>query len=441
MMKRKRRDFMKKTAVAATGLGLSSVLPASAFRTKTAPSDQVNVALIGCRNKGFGILRNHLEIEGINCVGLCDIDQNILEERQADVVKDFQQKPKLYNDYRKLLEDKDLDAVIVGTPDHWHCLPTVSACEAGKDVYVEKPMANSIEECNIMTRAAKKYNRIVQVGQQQRSGEIWNAIMQHIKSDQLGKLRKVNIWANFNYGVGRPMQPDEAVPEGVDYEFWLGPAPDRTFNPTRFHGSWRMFWDYGGGLMTDWGVHLIDMALWAGDVTAAPEKVMAYGENLSFPDHNHETYDTMSVVFPQKDYVINWQHTAGTQNGPYNMLYGMEFVGDKGTIVANRSGWEVIPEMDGENPKTKAIEKQKGREYHDLHVKNFLDCIKSRNQPNCPPETGRQVALYAHTANIAARTGENMLIWDDQKNKFTNSKAANEYVVPAYRKPWSLPKI
>lgn len=443
-MNQSRRKFIKQTAAAAGSAGFVSMIPGALWaKHKVAPSDQVNVALIGVRNKGFGILKNHLDLPGVNVVGMCDVDKNVLQERTQEVIDTYDQKPKKYTDFRKLLEDKDLDAVIIGTPDHWHCLPTVYACEAGKDVYVEKPMANSIEECNLIVKAAQKYNRVVQVGQQQRSGVIWNNIMQHIKSGKIGTLRKVNIWANFNYGVGQPKKPDTPVPDGVDFDFWLGPAPDRNFNPTRFHGSWRHFWDYGGGLMTDWGVHLIDMALWAKDVKTAPTQVMAYGDNLSFPDYSRETFDTMSVTFPMQDYVINWQHTAGTQNGPYDMLYGMEFIGDYGTIVANRSGWKVNPEWDSktESYKTEAKEMEKGREYHDLHSKNFIECIKSRQAPNCPAEVGRNVALYAHMGNIAVRSGTGLLMWDDDKNEFTNNKKANEFIIPDYRKPWELPKL
>ncbi|MFW5761399.1 MAG: Gfo/Idh/MocA family protein, partial [Cyclobacteriaceae bacterium] len=207
--------------------------------------------------------------------------------------------------------------------------------------------------------------------------------------------------------------------------------------------GWRNNFDYSGGKLTDWGVHLIDMALWAKDITTAPASVLAYGDNLSFPDHSRETYDTMSVTFPMKDYVINWQHTAGTQNGPYDMLYGMEFIGDYGTIVANRSGWKVNPEFDNDTKsyKTETKELEKGREYHDLHAKNFIECIKSREEPNCPPEIGRNVALYAHMGNIAVRSGAGLLEWDDTRKRFNNNEDANNFIIPEYRKPWELPKL
>lgn len=440
-MNSNRRKFIKQSGTVMAGAAIGPSVFSRSY--KAAPSDTVNVALIGCRNMGFGILERHLELPDVQVLGMCDVDQNVLDEKAAEVENNYNQKPKKYSDYRKLLEDKDLDAVIIGTPDHWHCLPMIAACQAGKDVYVEKPMANSIGECNLMVKAANKYDRIVQVGQQQRSGKIWNEIMDYIKTGKLGTLRKVTIWSNFNYGVGRLKVADQPVPDGVDFDFWLGPAPDRTFNPSRFHGSWRMFWDYGGGLMTDWGVHLIDMAFWAKDIITPPKTVLAYGANLSYNDHAHETFDTMSVTFPMEGYMVSWEHTAGTQTGPWDKNYGIAFKGDNGTIVVNRSGWEIIPEWDNEKKehKIEAASYDKGRENHDVHVKNFVECMKSRNTPNCPPEIGRAVAIAAHMANIAVRSGEYKLVWDDVDNTFSNSENATEYVVPRYRKPWELPKF
>jgi len=191
-----RRSFIRNSFAASAGIGILSSIPGAlqASSSKVAPSDQINIALIGCRNMGFGDLKNHLNIPGVNCIGLCDIDQKVLNDKAAEILKTYKQKPLLYGDYRKLLENKDLHAVVIGTPDHWHCLPMVNACEVGLDVYVEKPMANSIEECNLMVKAANRYNRVVQVGQQQRSGAHWNKINQMIKSGRIGKLRKTQLW-------------------------------------------------------------------------------------------------------------------------------------------------------------------------------------------------------------------------------------------------------
>ena len=250
-MNQSRRNFLKTSAVTASAIGVATIIPEGVWSSNISVSDKINVALIGCRNMGFGILRHHLDTGLVNCLALCDVDENVLKEKSETVKKDYNQSALLFGDFRKVLERKDIDAVIIGTPDHWHCLIMVAACEAGKDVYVEKPMANSIGECNIMVKAAKKHNRIVQVGQQQRDGKVFLDCMKLIKSGEIGTLRKVNIWANFNYGLGTVPVPDAPVPSGVDYNFWLGPAPQRPFNQARFHGSWRHYWDYDGDLMSD----------------------------------------------------------------------------------------------------------------------------------------------------------------------------------------------
>ena len=438
-----RRKFISQTTLTTAGIGMVSVIPSGILSAAVAPSDSLNVALIGCRNMGFGVLEHHLSNPGVNCVALCDVDESTLNERAKDVLENYNQSPKLFRDFRKVLEQKDIDAVIIGTPDHWHCLMTVYALQAGKDVYVEKPMANSIAECNIMVKAAKKYSRIVQVGQQQRSGFIFRKTMELIKTGTIGKLRKINVWANFNYGVGPEIVPDEPVPAGVDYDMWLGPAPQRPFNQNRFHGSWRHFWDYGGGMVSDWGVHLLDIALWAKDFVKGPEKTLVYAGN-TFPEPRaRETFDTMTISYPASDLVINYDVTAGVQRGPYDMLYGMAFIGEKATIVVDRSKIQVYPEWEEENKKfmTEEYTYTEGRESHGEHAKNFIDCIKSRETPACPPEIGRAAALHVHIANIAGRTGEPVLIWDNSNNRFTNSEAANKLITPVYREPWILPKI
>jgi predicted dehydrogenase len=436
-----RRKFISRTALSTAGFSMAGIIPSHDWSEKIAPSDTLNVALIGCKNMGFGILEHHLSNAGVNCVALCDIDESVLNEKAGEVKKNFDQSPKLYKDFRKMLEQKDIDAVIIGTPDHWHCLLTVYALQAGKDIYVEKPMANSIAECNIMVKAAKHYNRIVQVGQQQRSSFLFQKAMELVKTGSIGKLRRVNIWANFDYGAGEVIIPDEPVPNGVDFDMWLGPAPARTFNRTRFHGDWRMFWDYGGGLMSDWGVHLIDMGLWAKDIVIPPEKVLVYGANTFHEPRSRETFDSMSVIYPKDDFVINWDMTAGVQHGPYDSPYGLAFIGDRATLVADRSKLVVYPEWDDEAKKSMTEEYKftEGKESHGDHVRNFIDCVKTRSRPACPPETGRAAALHVHIPNIAARTGESMLLWDDANSRFTNSEKANQLITPNYRQPWSLP--
>lgn len=441
-MKSTRRNFIKKTSMTAAGAGLFSILPSEKFYG-IVPSDKVNIALIGCRNQGFWDLRCHLDHGDTNCVALCDVDSGILNDRAAEIKKTYNQEPKLYKDFRKMLEQKDIDAVIIGTPDHWHCLQLVYACQAGKHVYVEKPMANSIAECNVMVKAAKYYNRIVQVGQQQRSGYVFLETMKMIKDGTIGKLRKVNIWGNFNYGTGSVPVDDSPVPAGVDYDMWLGPAPARPFNKNRFHGSWRHFWDYGGGLMSDWGVHLLDMGLWAKDLVEAPAQVLTYAANSSTGNKVRDTFDTMNVIYPKKDYVINWDMTAGVEQGPYEKSYGLAFIGENGTIITNRNSFQVYPEWDSSAKKGKIEAKvyKEGKESHREHAANFIDCIRSGKVPACPPEVGRVAALHAHIPNIGARTMESFLQWDDAKISFTNSEKANALIKPEYRSPWKFPEI
>jgi predicted dehydrogenase len=438
-----RRKFIRSTSATAVGAGVFSILPSGIRTLHAAPSDRINIALIGCKNQGFWDLKCHLNYSDANCVALCDVDSKVLNDRAAEIKKTYNQSPRIYNDFRKMLEQKDIDAVIIGTPDHWHCLQLVYACQAGKDVYVEKPMANSIAECNVMVKASNYYKRIVQVGQQQRSGFVFLESMKMIKDGTIGKLRKVNVWGNFNYGTGSVPVPDGPVPEGVDYDMWLGPAPLRPFNINRFHGSWRHFWDYGGGLMSDWGVHLLDMGLWAKDLVEAPPQVLTYASNSSTEKKVRDTFDTMTVVYPKKDYVINWDMTAGVQQGPYEKLYGLAFIGEKGTIVTDRNSYQVFPEWDDEKKalKTKAKSYKEGKESHAEHARNFLDCIKSRKVPACPPELGRVAALHAHIPNICARTGEPILLWDDLNSRFTNNEKANGLIKPEYRAPWTFPKI
>ena len=277
-----RRDFLRQTALLGAGLTISPFF-IKAGSAGVGANDKIGVGLIGCNGMGFEDLKAFLRNPEVECIALSDIDENVLNNRAAETEKITGKKVKhLYKDWRKLIDNKDIDLVIVGTPDHWHCLQMVSACQAGKDVYCEKPLGNSIEECNIMVRAAQKYNRVVQVGQWQRSDPHWQDAMQFVHSGQLGKIRTVRVFSYQGWCPSIPVKPDEAVPAGVDYDMWLGPAPKRPFNRNRFHFTFRWFWDYAGGLMTDWGVHLLDYALYGMNVTA-PESIMASGGRLRDP--------------------------------------------------------------------------------------------------------------------------------------------------------------
>ena len=436
-----RRKFIQQSSQLSVAAGAFISESYAQNPTRISANEKIVIGVIGCNNMGNGIMNHALNQPNVECAMICDIDDTIAAKRAEEVFKKTGKKPQTTNDYRRLLDNKDIDAVVIATPDHWHCLPFVEACQAGKDVYVEKPLANSIGECNAMVKATRKYNRIVQVGQQQRSGEHWQKAIQLIQSGGIGTLRKVNCWANFNYAIGKPKAPDAPVPTGIDFERWLGPAPLRAYNPTRHHGSWRFFWDYGGGLMTDWGAHLIDIALWAKNIKTAPNAVMATGGNFYSPEFAHEAFDTMSVVYQLPDYTISWEHTAGTQNGPYGRSYGLAFVGNDATLVIDRSGWELFPEVQNGEYKIPSMPQKRGdEESHDKHVKNWLDCIRDKKEPNCPIENGRLVAMYAHMGNIALRSNSR-LVWNEAQQSFGKNKAANVLITPNYRKPWVFPKL
>ena len=395
-------------------------------------NDTINVALIGCRNMGWADLTAMLQNPGVRLVALCDVDQEVLDKRTADAEKNWGVRPRQYRDYRQVLDNKDIDAVIIGTPDHWHCLIMTDACAAGKDVYVEKPAANSIAECDAMVAAQQRYGRVVQVGQQKHSAEHWKKLHDYIASGQLGHIGRVNVWANFTYAILTEVSPDAAPPSTLDYDMWLGPAPQRPYSRTR-NTAWRCFWDYGGGLMTDMGPHLLDMALWHMNVKETPLRVSALGGNFACPGNKAETFDTLSVLYELPQFSIQWNNTA-TSTGPYNSHNGLEFIGENGTVITNYDWWEVLPQAGRLEPmKVTATPGE-----HVVHTGNFLDCVRSRrfDQLACPITHGTLCAKYAHMGNIAARTGH-VLRYDALRRTF-HDKAADRLIAKPYRKPWKM---
>jgi len=433
-----RRVFLKNTVITTAGLTLVPTL--SEALTGCAPSDRINVGLIGCNGMGFADLSEFLKHPQVECIGLCDIDESVINRRAADVEKIKGKKPaNLYKDWRKLIDNKDINVVIVGTPDHWHCLQMISACEAGKDVYCEKPIGRTIEECNLMVGAAKRYKSVVQVGQWQRSDPHWQDAVKFIRSGKLGKIRLVRVFSYQGWCPSIPVLADEPVPAGVDYNMWLGPSPNRPFNRNRFHFTFRWFWDYAGGLMTDWGVHLLDYALFGMNVTA-PKSVMAMGGKYGYPEDACETPDSLQTIYEFDGFNVMWDHAIGINDGAYGRNHGLGFVGENGTLVIDRNGWEVIPEVVSGKTRMEAVPLKQGTgQGLKNHVNNFLECIDSRNpNTNASVEIGAHIAKFSALGNIAYRTGKK-LIWDGKK--FTNDSDANNLLIPNYREPWILPKL
>ena len=447
-MTRSRRDFLRESASAAMGatIGLP-VMSAwdSSSRTRVPPSDEVNVGVIGANGMGWSDMQSLLKVPGVNCVAIADVDASVLARRVADVVALGRKAPHTYGDYRRMLESSDVDTVIVATPDHWHCLAMVDSLAAGKHVYVEKPIARTIQECQVMQAAVKRYGRIVQVGQWQRSGPHYARAIDYVRSGKLGQIRLVKTWAYQGWMKPVPVVPDGPAPAGVNYDMWLGPAPSRPFNRNRFHFTFRWFWDYAGGLMTDWGVHEIDIALYAMNATA-PKSVIASGGKFAYPDDASETPDTMQAVFEYDGFNMLWEHATGIDGGPYGKPEGIAFVGNNGTLVVNRGGWEVVPETysDGElrTYRLEAIPfQQNSRNNLDLHTQNFVEAIRKNDASilRCGIDTGSVAAINASMGNIALKTGRK-LFWDADANQFRGDAQANQLARATYRAGYQLPR-
>jgi predicted dehydrogenase len=440
-----RREFLNQTSVLLGSAGLVSVFNNKAFaflNKKIAASDQVNIGAIGIKGMGWSNVRAALKVAGVNLVAICDVDKNVIESRLKDLqgLKVDATKVKVYDDYRRLLEQKDIDAVIIGTPDHWHALMMIHACEAGKDVYVEKPVGNSITECNRMIAAQQRYNKIVQAGQWQRSQQHFKDAVDFVHSGQLGNIRTAKVWCYQGWMKPGPIVPDSMPPAGVDYKQWLGPAITRPFNSSRFHFNFRWFWDYAGGLMTDWGVHLLDYAL-IGMKAELPISIAALGGKFAYPDLYEETPDTLTTLYEFEKFNLVWDSAMGIDNGSYGRDHGIAFIGNNGTLILNRGGWEVIEERQSKNKIVKPFQPSidNGLE---KHMVNFVDAIKTRNTANlnCSIQAGAHVATVAQMGNIAFRSGKK-LFWDKTNGNFTDKAINKQYLMKEYYNGYQLPKV
>ncbi len=439
----KRRSFIHNGVAATAGAAILSSIPVTAAASSRiiGANNRIRFGAIGVNGMGMSNVRSFLKNEGIECVAISDVDQNVLEKRAAEAGEIQGKNPALYGDYRKMLEKENLDAVIIGTPDHWHCLPMVEACQAGVDVYVEKPIANSIEEIDLMIAAQRRYGTVVQVNQWQRSDPHWKKAVDFVHSGELGKIRTVKSWVYLDWKHRLPVEPDAPVPEGVDYDFWLGPAPRRPFNVNRFHFNFRWYWDYAGGLMTDWGVHLLDYALY-GINQYVPKSVMSSGGKYAFPTDARETPDTQYAIYEFDNIGLIWESTLGIGKGNYGRAHGVAFIGHNGTLVVDRGGWEVIAESPQGNKRMEPVPliEKGGESGLDLHVKNFLECMKTRNSPNADIEIGGHIARVAQLGNIALRTGRK-IFWDGQQGKIIGDPEASQLTRASYRAPWKLPEF
>ena len=426
-MQSSRRSFLIQTAAGLAPAFLSRM-------TIAGPNDRIRIALIGCGGMGKGNLTAFLGFPEVDCPVICDVDEAMFAKAASIVENARGKSPETVRDFRRVVERKDIDVCLVSTPDHWHALPTISACQAGKDVYCEKPLATSISEGRAMVKAARRHGRVVQMGTQWRSGEHYRDAIEYVHSGKLGKIRQVRAWAYLDWvgGIGNP--PDGDPPPTVDYDFWLGPAPKRPFNQNRFHFNFRWYWDYAGGLMTDWGVHLLNLALWGMGATP-PSTVTSSGGRYALTD-NTETPDTQVAVYDFPTYTLIWEHQILGGIGPGGRPHGLSFSGSNATLILDSHGWEVFPEKNKNMPAytVKAPAKDLSRE---AHIRNFLDCTKSRKDPVEHIELGHFVSSVAHLGNVAQRTGSK-IVWDAVQEKAIGEPKAEAIINREYRKPWSL---
>lgn len=426
-----RRSFLKKGLLGSSAaLFVPPMLWAQPGQLVGA-NDRIRLGLIGCNGMGFSNLSSFMRHPEVEVAALCDVDTRVLDRRESEIIAGGRPKPKRFTDYRKLLEAPDIDAVIIGTPDHWHCLQLIDALKAGKHVYCEKPLANSIEEADRMLTAVHRSDRMVQVGQWQRSEPHFEKAISYVHSGALGPIRLVKTWAYQGWMKPIPVLPDAPAPTEVDYTMWLGPAAHRPFNPNRFHFNFRWFWDYAGGLMTDWGVHLIDYALF-GMKAENPISITATGGKFAYPDDASETPDTLQAIYEFENFTLLWEHATGIDGGNYGRNHGIAFIGNNGTLVLDRGGWEVIPEVghDGwrmlkDQPRTEAIPLQPSSdEGLYLHTSNFLEALKTGDSSilKAPVEVGYHAARVCHMGNVAYKMGGKVL-WDKETGSFKDPEA------------------
>src|SRR5450432_2721080 len=440
-----RKNFLQQSSVL---LGAGAIVSAfdnkafAYFKNRIMPSDQLNIGAVGINGMGWADVSSALKIPGVNLVAVCDIDKNVIDKRLGELSKKGVDttKIKVYDDYRKLLEQKDIDVVVIGTPDHWHALIMIHACEAGKDVYVEKPVGNSIVECRTMVAAQQRYKRAVQGGQWQCSQQHFRDAVDYAQSGQLGNIRTVKVWCYQGWMKPGPVVPDSAPPTGVDYAAWLGPAKTVPFNSSRFHFNFRWFCDYAGGLMTDWGVHLLDYGL-LGMKSPIPKSVSALGGRFAYPDLYEETPDTLTTLYEFDGFNMVWDSAMGIDNGSYNRDHGIAYIGNNGTLILSRGGWEVIEEKQSKNKVSKPFVASSDNGL-DKHWENFVSVVKSRKTEDlhCPIQAGAHVATVAQMGNIAFRSGKK-LEWDAAKERFTDEAINKEYLMKEYLNGYKLPKV
>lgn len=417
-----RRQFLTQTTsgVAAT-FAAPWIIPSSAFGA----NDRIVTGHIGVGGQGGGNLGAFLKLA--TPAAVCDVDKKRLAAAVGRVEKETKKPCEGFGDYRKLLDRKDIDAVVISTPDHWHALTTIHACQAGKDVYCEKPLSLTIVEGRKMVEAARAHGRIVQTGSQQRSDDRFRLACELVRNGRLGKLERVMVGLPGSNFSGPPV-PDSDPPAELDYDMWLGPAPQRPYNVKRVHYNFRFFWDYSGGQMTNFGAHHIDIAQWG----------LGMDESGPVAVEGTATFGTEKGYEVTQSCRITHTYSTGVKmivgQGEKDCPGGVTFVGSEGTIFVDRGKIVGTPE---ELVKQVLKEDDTRLYVSKNHHQNFLDCIKSRKLPICDVEIGHRSATVCHLSNIAVRLGRRIQ-WDAANEQIVGDAEAAKWISRPYREPWKL---
>lgn len=407
-----------------------------AVRPAIAASDKINIVLMGVRGRGRGLTAAFCAQADVNVTHVCDVDQNVVEGACKMIEDSGRKRPPLVADLRRCLDDKSVDAIVMGTPIHWHAPGTILACDAGKDVYVEKPISHNIREGRLMVEAARRNNRIVQAGTQIPSLPVAQAFQEHVQSGKLGRVLMAKAWnAQLRRNIGR--LPDEPVPAGIDYDIWTGPLPMLPFNRNRFHGTVNWHWHYGAGDIGNDGVHQLDLARRALGVQL-PLRVSGMGRKLYFDD-DQQTPDTMNITYDFGEKLIAFEQRLWNPYGLEGCDNGVAVYGDKGIAQIGRfNGRNFEYRIMDERGKAIHGEVDRSPSIDTPHARNFLDCIWSRGKPRVEIEEGHWATSLAHLGNIVARSGR-AITFDPKSETIIGDAAANRLVGREYRAHWSRP--
>jgi len=453
-----RRRFLQDTTAtaAAVTLGLNTIRTPKA-RAARGANEKIRVGFIGVGNRGTQLLRSFLKQDDVQVAALCDVYEPYLARDNSKVDKKLQDAlggriPRMtekldanvarYKDFRRLLDRKDIDAVVIATPDHWHAIQAIMACQAEKDIYVEKPLSITVVEGRKMVEAAKRTNRVVQVGLHRRSSKAYKQIAGDVQAGKIGKVTVGRAYRISNMdpnGIGRC--PDTAPPKGLDWDMWLGPRAKRPYKDNLVLYKFR-WWQSYSSQMANWGVHYCDAMRWV-MAEEAPISISAHGGRFAIDD-DRTIPDTMEVIFemPKGALIVFGQYEA---SGGQALIEGeIELRGTLGNLYCGSEGkaFKIVPSRGGQfqdpKPRIESAEiKPSDGNLTDQHVRNFLDCVKSRDKTHCDMETGHRSTCFALLANIALAT-KSRLEWNPKTEQFVNNKRANRLLHYKYRKPWKL---